>query len=309
MFLVTVWHAATTFISLPLRSLNPLPSPALGVTRALYLCYLTHSLCHLSSSPNPSTASPVPASPALSVTWDVPLDYSALGRMTQIEALVGGGAGGRYSCSVHYRGLGGAVARSMEISFTAHRWWPSLGRTLRHLRLAPLRRSCCYWAWEGATVWTPARAHMADVVESDTWCPCVLLFSSLLPQELLFQGQGGMDDAGQPLYRASMPHLCRLGRLGELCMKWVKGWRKGGADGGRAMGGSMPRNVLRGRWRRPPGGAVHEVVLGGRADGRVVRAVRWCGMGWCWVGWCRVRWCGVGHVPAGGLGVSRDAHA
>ena len=47
--------------------------------------------------------------------------------------------------------------------------------------------------------------------------------SSLLlpppPQELLFQGQGGMDEAGQPLYRASMPHLCRLGQLRELCMK------------------------------------------------------------------------------------------
>ncbi len=57
----------------------------------------------------------------------------------------------------------------------------------------------------------------------------------LLVQELLFQGQGGMDDAGQPLYRASMPHLCRLGRLGELCMKWVRraeGWR-GGEDRGR----------------------------------------------------------------------------
>eukprot|EP00198_Chlamydomonas_reinhardtii_P012247 XP_001701584.1 predicted protein [Chlamydomonas reinhardtii] len=42
--------------------------------------------------------------------------------------------------------------------------------------------------------------------------------------ELLFQGQGGMDEAGQPLYRASMPHLCRLGQLRELCMKWIIGY-------------------------------------------------------------------------------------
>ncbi|GFR52425.1 hypothetical protein Agub_g14997, partial [Astrephomene gubernaculifera] len=42
--------------------------------------------------------------------------------------------------------------------------------------------------------------------------------------ELLFQGQGGMDEAGQPLYRASMPHLCKLGRLRELCMKWIIGY-------------------------------------------------------------------------------------
>ncbi len=39
------------------------------------------------------------------------------------------------------------------------------------------------------------------------------------PQELLFQGQGGMDEAGQPMYRASMPHLCKLDQLKELCMK------------------------------------------------------------------------------------------
>ncbi|EFJ41623.1 hypothetical protein VOLCADRAFT_98367 [Volvox carteri f. nagariensis] len=42
--------------------------------------------------------------------------------------------------------------------------------------------------------------------------------------ELLFQGQGGMDEAGQPLYRASMPHLCKLGHLKELCMKWIIGY-------------------------------------------------------------------------------------
>ncbi len=42
-----------------------------------------------------------------------------------------------------------------------------------------------------------------------------------LSQELLFQGQGGMDDAGQPLYRASIPHLCQLSRLRELTMKCV----------------------------------------------------------------------------------------
>ncbi|KAG2427958.1 hypothetical protein HXX76_011945 [Chlamydomonas incerta] len=42
--------------------------------------------------------------------------------------------------------------------------------------------------------------------------------------ELLFQGQGGMDEAGQPLYRASMPYLCRLGQLRELCMKWIIGY-------------------------------------------------------------------------------------
>ncbi|GLI62185.1 hypothetical protein VaNZ11_004770 [Volvox africanus] len=42
--------------------------------------------------------------------------------------------------------------------------------------------------------------------------------------ELLFQGQGGMDEAGQPMYRSSMPHLCKLGQLKELCMKWIIGY-------------------------------------------------------------------------------------
>lgn len=71
--------------------------------------------------------------PAPSVTWDVPLDYSALGRMTQIEALVGGGAGGRDRCLVHYRDQGGPVARSMELGLTAHSRGASLGAQLEAL--------------------------------------------------------------------------------------------------------------------------------------------------------------------------------
>lgn len=41
---------------------------------------------------------------------------------------------------------------------------------------------------------------------------------------LLFQGQGGMDEAGQPMYRSGMLHLCRLRSLRSLTMKWIIGY-------------------------------------------------------------------------------------
>ena len=41
---------------------------------------------------------------------------------------------------------------------------------------------------------------------------------------LLFQGQGGMDEAGQPAYRSGMKHLCGLSNLCSLTMKWIIGY-------------------------------------------------------------------------------------
>ncbi|KAG2495141.1 hypothetical protein HYH03_006750 [Edaphochlamys debaryana] len=77
------------------------------------------------------------------------------------------------------------------------------------------------------TLWPGVRG--LSVHDSVTWdlpldYSALGVMTHITSLELLFQGQGGMDEAGQPLYRSSMPHLCRLANLEELCMKWIIGY-------------------------------------------------------------------------------------
>ncbi|KXZ45761.1 hypothetical protein GPECTOR_51g747 [Gonium pectorale] len=102
---------------------------------------------------------------------------------------------------------------------------------VRHITLihnALLHRAQVYAALSTLrALWPGVRG--LSVHDSVTWdlpldYSALGVMTHLTSLELLFQGQGGMDEAGQPLYRASMPHICRLSQLRELCMKWIIGY-------------------------------------------------------------------------------------